>query len=165
MQSCRKCFTPVQLIFKKRNPCFRRLIHPDRQIYTRSIRILDILLMTWGCSRSALRTLHNRRYTSAKISLHNTLVYNLCFLTVVLANTSFSIISKLIVVLSFYENTCCGYLLEAPHRGASNKYPQHMCSWKKCKTLIWTFFLSGTSLYKVSYFHYIIWIKGENFGY
>ena len=24
------------------------------------------------------------------------------------------------------ENICCGYSLEAPRRGASNEYPQHM---------------------------------------
>ena len=24
------------------------------------------------------------------------------------------------------RNICCGYLLESPHRGDSNKYPQHM---------------------------------------
>ena len=24
------------------------------------------------------------------------------------------------------ENICCGYSLEAPQRGASNEYPQHM---------------------------------------
>ena len=36
-----------------------------------------------------------------------------------------------------YTNTCCCYSLEAPHRGASNEYPQHMFSWrnkKKCQS-------------------------------
>ena len=28
--------------------------------------------------------------------------------------------------LFLHENICCGYQLEAPHRGASNEYPQHM---------------------------------------
>ena len=32
----------------------------------------------------------------------------------------------LIFYLFLYENICCGYSLEAPHRGASNEYPQHM---------------------------------------
>ena len=25
-----------------------------------------------------------------------------------------------------HKNICCGYSLEAPHRGSSNEYPQHM---------------------------------------
>ena len=28
--------------------------------------------------------------------------------------------------LFHHKNICCGYSLEAPHRGASNEYPQHM---------------------------------------
>ena len=28
--------------------------------------------------------------------------------------------------LFLHKNVCCGYSLEAPHRGASNEYPQHM---------------------------------------
>ena len=27
-----------------------------------------------------------------------------------------------LVLISFKENVCCGYSLEAPHRGASNEY-------------------------------------------
>ena len=27
--------------------------------------------------------------------------------------------------LFLLKNVCCGYLLEAPRRGASNEYPQH----------------------------------------
>ena len=26
----------------------------------------------------------------------------------------------------FMKKICCGFMLEAPRRGASNKYPQHM---------------------------------------
>ena len=33
---------------------------------------------------------------------------------------------RLIVFLFLNENICCGYSLEAPRRGASNEYPQHM---------------------------------------
>ena len=29
----------------------------------------------------------------------------------------------------FGGNICCGYSLEVPQRGTSNKYPQHMVSW------------------------------------
>ena len=28
------------------------------------------------------------------------------------------------------KNVCCGYWLEAPHRGTSNEYPQHMFLWR-----------------------------------
>ena len=31
-----------------------------------------------------------------------------------------------IVFLFLYKNICCGYSLEAPRRGTSNEYPQHM---------------------------------------
>ena len=33
---------------------------------------------------------------------------------------------KLAFVLFLEENMCCGYLLEAPRRDASNEYPQHI---------------------------------------
>ena len=36
-----------------------------------------------------------------------------------------------IFFLFLYKNICCGYSLEAPHRGTSNEYPQHMFSWMK----------------------------------
>ena len=32
------------------------------------------------------------------------------------------------VFLFLHKNICCGYSLEAPRRGASNEYPQHMFS-------------------------------------
>ena len=36
-------------------------------------------------------------------------------------------IRKLLISFLFLrENICCGYSLEAPRRGASNEYPQHM---------------------------------------
>ena len=35
--------------------------------------------------------------------------------------------------LFLHDNICCGYSLEAPQRGASNKYPQHMFSWRNKK--------------------------------
>ena len=38
--------------------------------------------------------------------------------------------------------TCCGYSLEAPHRGASNEYPQHMFSWRNRKNIFLILFLS-----------------------
>ena len=33
------------------------------------------------------------------------------------------------------ENICCGYSLEAPPRGTSNEYPQHMFSLRSKKTI------------------------------
>ena len=43
----------------------------------------------------------------------------------------------LLFFLFFHENIYCGYLLEAPHRGASNEYPQYMFSWRNDKNMIW----------------------------
>ena len=35
----------------------------------------------------------------------------------------------------FFMKTCFGYSLEAPQRGASNEYPQHMFSWRNKKNI------------------------------
>ena len=57
----------------------------------------------------------------------------------------FSIKIVSIFFLFLDKNICCGYSLEAPHRGASNEYPQHMFSLRNKKTiypipiLIWTY--------------------------
>ena len=40
-----------------------------------------------------------------------------------------------IFFLFLHENICCGYALEAPHRGASNAYPQHMFLWRNKKNI------------------------------
>ena len=39
----------------------------------------------------------------------------------------------LIFFLFLHENICCRYSLEAPQKGASNEYPQHMYSWRNMK--------------------------------
>ena len=41
--------------------------------------------------------------------------------------------------LSYFstKKICCGYSLEAPRRGASNEYPQHMFSWRNKKNNMW----------------------------
>ena len=39
----------------------------------------------------------------------------------------------LIFFLFVHRNICCGYSLEAPCRGASNEYPQHMFLWTNKK--------------------------------
>ena len=43
----------------------------------------------------------------------------------------------LISFLFLDENILCGYSLEAPHRGASTEYPQHMFSLRNKKTIMW----------------------------
>ena len=43
----------------------------------------------------------------------------------------------LISFLFLDENICCGYSLEAPCRGASNEYPQHMFSLTNKKNIMW----------------------------
>ena len=40
-----------------------------------------------------------------------------------------------IFFLFLHKNICCGYSLEAPRRGASNEYPQHMFSWRNKKNI------------------------------
>ena len=35
------------------------------------------------------------------------------------------------------KNICCGYSLEAPRRGASNEYPQHMYLLRNKKNIMW----------------------------
>ena len=34
-----------------------------------------------------------------------------------------------------HKNICYGYSLEAPHRGTSNEYPQHIFSWRNKKNI------------------------------
>ena len=41
----------------------------------------------------------------------------------------------IIFFLFLHKNICCGYSLEAPRRGASNEYPQHMFSWSNKKDI------------------------------
>ena len=43
----------------------------------------------------------------------------------------------LISFLFLNKNICCGYSLEAPRRGASNEYPQHMFSSRNKKSIMW----------------------------
>ena len=41
----------------------------------------------------------------------------------------------LIFFLFLHENICCGYSLEAPRRGTSDEYPQHMFLWRNKKNI------------------------------
>ena len=49
----------------------------------------------------------------------------------------FFIQKMLISFLFLNKNICCGYTLEAPRRGASNEYPQHMFSSRNKKNIMW----------------------------
>ena len=42
---------------------------------------------------------------------------------------------RLIFFLFLQENICSGYSFEAPQRGASYKYPQHMFLWTNKKNI------------------------------
>ena len=75
--------------------------------------------------------------------------------SIALVKTLFSI-QKYWYFSYFSTKTCCGYSLEAPHRGASNEYPQHTFSWRNKKniyripSLIWTYaeaLLSTNNIY------------------
>ena len=39
------------------------------------------------------------------------------------------------IFLIYPRNICYGYTSDAPRRGASNEYPQHMFSWRNKETL------------------------------
>ena len=41
----------------------------------------------------------------------------------------------LIFFMLLHKSICCRYSLEAPRRGASNEYPQHMFSWRNKKNI------------------------------
>ena len=43
----------------------------------------------------------------------------------------------LVSFLFLHENICCGYALEAPRRGTSNEYPQHIYSSRNKKAIMW----------------------------
>ena len=46
----------------------------------------------------------------------------------------------------FSTKTCCGYSLEAPHRGTSNEYPQHTFIWRIKKISIFRMKKSALSV-------------------
>ena len=52
------------------------------------------------------------------------------------------------MVILFLENIFCGYSLEAPHRGASNEYQQHLFLSRNKKNII-TFFVEKSALSRV----------------
>ena len=49
---------------------------------------------------------------------------------------AFFIRKMLISFLFLNKNICCGYSLEAPWRGASNEYPQHVYSSRNKKNIM-----------------------------
>ena len=44
---------------------------------------------------------------------------------------------KIVFFLFLHKKICCGYSLEVPWWGASNKYPQHIFSWRNKKNIMW----------------------------
>ena len=57
------------------------------------------------------------------IEIRRKIIINIALDKVLFLNQKVSIF-----FLFLNENICCGYSLEAPRRGASNEYPQHMFS-------------------------------------
>ena len=50
---------------------------------------------------------------------------SLSLLSIIAPDDTFST-KKCLVFLLVHKNICCGYTFEAPCRGDSNEYPQHM---------------------------------------
>ena len=66
----------------------------------------------------------------------------------------------IIFFLFLDENICCGYSLEAPRWGASNKYPQHMFSLRNKKDISIFRMKKVPYLLLWSLFHYLLmWLK------
>ena len=61
-------------------------------------------------------------------------LYITCFCYIAVDKVLFQL-NVLIFCLFFPENICCGYSLEAPWGGGSNKYPQHMFLWRNQKNI------------------------------
>ena len=59
------------------------------------------------------------------------------FLIIATDKALFFIRKMLISFLFLDENICCGHSLEAPRRGASNEYPQHMFSSRNKNNNMW----------------------------
>ena len=69
-------------------------------------------------------------------SLPHPLHYDLDFF--IATDKALVFIQKMLISFLFLdENIHCGYPLEAPRRGASNEYPQHMFSSRNKKNIMW----------------------------
>ena len=79
--------------------------------------------------------------------------------TVAPDNSRFFIQIVLIFFLFFHENIHCGYSLEAPHRDASNEYPQCMFSWRNKKDIHQIPILSGAMPVLVKYSMFFTWCR------
>ena len=76
-------------------------------------------VVRFGRAAVAVRTLEDRTYMYIEfIAVDKVLFFN---------------IKVLILFLFLHKNIRCGYSLEAPHRGASNEYPQYMILWSNKK--------------------------------
>ena len=59
---------------------------------------------------------------------------------------------RLICFLFLRENICCEYSLEAPRRGASNEYPQHMFSWRNKRKYQYNSVENEPNIWSYAYF-------------
>ena len=46
-----------------------------------------------------------------------------------------------VLIFSYFMAKTCGTYKKKPQQGASNKYPQHMFSWRNTNNIIWLSFL------------------------
>ena len=58
------------------------------------------------------------------------------YLTIATDRVLFFHPKMLISFLFLHKSICCGYSLEAPRRGASNEYTQHMFLWRNKKNIM-----------------------------
>ena len=62
--------------------------------------------------------------------------------------------TRVYIIFSYFcsKNINCGYLLEPPHRGGSNEYPQSMFwaeTWKISEFFIWKFSFFGRKIFSI----------------
>ena len=86
-------------------------------------------------SESSLRTLDNCGSMSSSWGIDDSVQTAQMHMLIALDKELFFNQKVSIFFLFLNENICCGYSLEAPCRGASNEYPQHMFSSKNKKTI------------------------------
>ena len=82
----------------------------------------------------------NQKYSEVYVGIKIQFIFYVC---IVSDKRHFFNQNVWIFFLFLQENICCGHSLEAPHRGASNEYPQHMFSCRNKKLFTWYLLLSG----------------------
>ena len=72
---------------------------------------------------------------------------------------------QIIFFLFLHEKICCVYSLEAPPRGASNKYQQQKFSWRNKKKIYQNFSVETSNLFKVILSNLITFIDHKSSEY